>query len=116
MLGRVWLADVSGKTMVDVKDPSSGLKTALSRFNSALDSLEVSVNGHLENRRSIDAAEDEVQSVNQDRAELAENLDKSEARAARLESLNKEVSHRLVTAMETIRSVVDGKPSEQQKE
>jgi hypothetical protein len=48
-----------------------------------------------------------VQRVNADRAVLAEDLDKSGARGARLESVNKEVSHRLVAAMETIRGVID---------
>ncbi len=99
--------------MVVAKDQSSGLESAFKRFNKALDSLEISVNGHLEGRRSIEAAEDEVQSVNSDRVILAENLDKSEARAARLEGINKEVSRRLVTAMETIRNVVDPKSLEQ---
>jgi len=42
-----------------------------------------------------------------DRARLAHELDSSEARAERLEDANKEVSRRLVTAMETIRAVLD---------
>ena len=82
---------------------------ALSRFNSALVTLESTINGHLEGQRSIEDAETEVQSINFDRQELAENLDKSEARAARLEGINLEVSRRLVTAMESIRGVIDAK-------
>jgi hypothetical protein len=42
-----------------------------------------------------------------DRARLAEALDSASARAQRLESTNREVSRRLVTAMETIRAVLD---------
>ena len=45
--------------------------------------------------------------MNADRAKLATELDNSEARAERLEEANKEVSRRLVTAMETIRAVLD---------
>ena len=45
--------------------------------------------------------------MNADRAKLATELDSSEARAERLEEANKEVSRRLVTAMETIRAVLD---------
>ena len=40
-------------------------------------------------------------------AVLAQALDTSESRAERLEQANKEVSRRLITAMETIRTVVD---------
>jgi hypothetical protein len=46
-----------------------------------------------------------------DRSRLAEALDASAARAQRLEATNKEVSRRLVDAMEAIRTVLDG-PSE----
>jgi hypothetical protein len=48
-----------------------------------------------------------VQRMNADRARLAQELDNSEARGERLEEANKEVSRRLVTAMETIRAVLD---------
>ena len=42
-----------------------------------------------------------------DRARLAQELDNSEARGERLQEANREVSRRLVTAMETIRAVLD---------
>jgi len=42
-----------------------------------------------------------------DRARLAESLDNAEARAQQLESANREVSRRLVDAMESIRSVLE---------
>jgi hypothetical protein len=45
--------------------------------------------------------------MNADRSRLAQELDASEARAERLQDANKEVSRRLVTAMETIRAVLD---------
>ena len=45
--------------------------------------------------------------MNAYRTKLASELDNSEARAERLEEANKEVSRRLVTAMETIRAVLD---------
>lgn len=88
-------------------DAKSGLESALSRFNAALDSLEIAIDGQFEGRRSTQEAEDEVQRVNADRVALAESLDKSAARGARLEGVNKEVSTRLVAAMETIRGVID---------
>ena len=42
-----------------------------------------------------------------DRSRLAQELDQAEFRANRLEEVNREVSRRLVTAMETIRAVLD---------
>ncbi|AAL51493.1 hypothetical cytosolic protein [Brucella melitensis bv. 1 str. 16M] len=48
-----------------------------------------------------------MQRMNADRSRLAQELDQSEARAERLEAANREVSRRLVTAMETIRAVLD---------
>ncbi len=41
-----------------------------------------------------------------DRSRLAQSLDAAEARSARLEEANREVSRRLVAAMETIREVL----------
>ncbi len=99
--------------MLSESNDKPGFDEALSRFNSSLSKLETTINGHLEGQRSIQDAEIEVQGVNFDRGELAENLDKSEARAARLESINQEVSRRLVTAMESIRSVIDSRTVEE---
>ena len=61
----------------------------------------------LEHEQDYREAEAEVQRMNADRSRLAQELDNSEARAERLEEANKEVSRRLVTAMETIRAVLD---------
>jgi hypothetical protein len=43
----------------------------------------------------------------EDRSRIALELDQSQDRANRLEEANREVSRRLVTAMETIRAVLD---------
>ena len=58
-------------------------------------------------QKRVKVMETEVQRMNADRSRLAQELDNSEARAERLEDANKEVSRRLVTAMETIRAVLD---------
>lgn len=83
------------------------LREAIGRLDSAVDALEDAVGARLEKERDFGEAEAEVQRMNADRARLAKDLDKSEARAARLEEANREVSRRLVTAMETIRAVLD---------
>lgn len=83
------------------------LKEVIARLGRAMDSLEAAVTSRLEHEQDYSEAEAEVQRMNADRARLAQELDNSEARGERLEEANKEVSRRLVTAMETIRAVLD---------
>lgn len=82
-------------------------KSALDDLSKALSRLENIVDGRLEKERDFADAEEEVQRLNSDRSRLAQELDQSEERAGRLEEANREVSRRLVTAMETIRAVLD---------
>ena len=83
------------------------LKEVLARLGRAMDALDNAVVARLEHEQDYSEAEAEVQRMNTDRARLAQELDNSEARGERLEEANKEVSRRLVTAMETIRAVLD---------
>lgn len=83
------------------------LKEVIARLGRAMEALENAVAARLEHERDYSEAEAEVQRMNADRSRLAQELDNSEARAERLEDANKEVSRRLVTAMETIRAVLD---------
>lgn len=87
------------------EEPS--LKHLLDRMNRALKALEDSVEARAEQDGNYQEAEEEVQRLNADRSRLAAELDNSEAKAERLLAANKEVSRRLVTAMETIRAVLD---------
>jgi chromosome segregation ATPase len=83
------------------------LKEVISRLGKAIEALENAVAARLEKEHDYSEAEAEVQRMNADRARLSQELDSSEARATRLENANKEVSRRLVAAMETIRAVLD---------
>jgi hypothetical protein len=83
------------------------LKEVIVRLGKAIESLENAVVSRLDHDQDYSEAEAEVQRMNADRSRLAQELDNSEARAERLEEANKEVSRRLVTAMETIRAVLD---------
>lgn len=83
------------------------LKEVIARLGRAMDVLENAVAGRIEMEQDFLEAEAEVQRMNADRARLAQELDNSESRAERLEEANREVSRRLVTAMETIRAVLD---------
>lgn len=80
----------------------------LKRLAEALGALELAVEARLEREQFLGDAEAEVQRMGADRTRLAEALDGAAAKAQRLENTNKEVSRRLVDAMETIRAVLDG--------
>jgi predicted nuclease with TOPRIM domain len=83
------------------------LTQVLIRIDKALAQLNEVLDSNAEVRGEFKDAEEEVQRLNSDRSRLAGELDASEGRAERLEEVNKEVSRRLVTAMETIRAVLD---------
>ena len=83
------------------------LKEVIGRLGKALTSLEDAVEARLEHEQDFVDSDAELQRMNADRARLAQEIDKSEARAERLQEVNGEVSRRLVTAMETIRAVLD---------
>jgi hypothetical protein len=83
------------------------LKEAISRLGKAMDMLEDAVAARVERDQDNLETEAEVQRLNADRARLAQELDGAEARGERLQDANREVSRRLVTAMETIRAVLD---------
>ncbi|GHC77251.1 DUF4164 domain-containing protein [Limoniibacter endophyticus] len=83
------------------------LKEVIVSLENAMSRLEDAVALRLENELDYQEAEAEVQRMNADRSRLAQELDSSESKAERLEEVNKEVSRRLVTAMETIRAVLD---------
>lgn len=89
------------------KADRGNLAPALARLNEALTRLESAIDARLEREAALGDAEAEVQRMGADRTRLAESLDSAEARAIRLESTNREVSRRLVDAMEAIRSVLD---------
>lgn len=83
------------------------LREVLDRLSRAIEALEAAVDARLEEESDFSEAEAEVQRMGADRARLAQEIDKAEARAERLAEVNREVSRRLVTAMETIRAVLD---------
>ena len=87
------------------------LVEAFSKLNAAIETLEQRMEARLERESALEDAEAEVQRMGADRVRLAESLDAAQARSMQLEHVNKEVSRRLVDAMETIRKVVDSRHS-----
>ena len=83
-----------------------GLVAANARFDRVLARLTTSVrdlNGRLQRQQRLEV---DTQRLVHERARLATELDKTAARAKRLDDSAHEVSRRLVEAMETVRSVL----------
>jgi len=85
---------------------STGMDQAAERLSLAIDRLEAAIGRQAGARADKDSLETEIQALGADRARLADLLDKSEAKATRFKTINRDVSQKLVEAMETIRSVL----------
>ncbi len=83
------------------------IDTAIKRLQAALGHLEDAVDRRVEEDRRHGDLEAELHRIGGDRSRLAQTLDAAEARSARLEEANRDVSRRLVAAMESIRSVIE---------
>lgn len=83
------------------------VRGAIEELQGALAALETAIDRRFDRERNNAEVEGEVRRMNADRSRLAQELDQSQFRANRLEEVNREVSRRLVTAMETIRAVLD---------
>ncbi len=73
----------------------------------AVDALERDVEAVAQRLRDGIGADEQVQRMAEDRTRLARELDEATARANSLKDINRDVSNRLVSAMETVRSVID---------
>ena len=91
---------------------ASGAEQALRRLEAALAGLELAIERRLADRESAEGLGDEVQMLTADRARLAESLDQAQARAARLESLNRDASRRIGAAMEAISAALEATPED----
>lgn len=83
---------------------------ALRRLAEALTALEAAVDNQMDRRQRRLDSEAELQRANHDRSRLAQSLDATEARASRLEEVNRDVARRLVGVMEGVRSVLARRP------
>ena len=83
------------------------LQKASARLEAALGRLEAAIDVRAEREAVVRSVEEEIQRMTADRGRLAGELDTALSRTERLEHTNREVSRRLVAAMETIRSVIE---------
>ena len=90
-----------------MKPDEVSVKSALDQLTNAVNSLENAVGQRVDDQKGVEESKEELKSMLSDRTRLAEELDQAHLRANKLEEANREVSRRLVTAMETIRAVLD---------
>ena len=83
------------------------IETSLARLDAAIGRLAGAVERRSAFERDAGALQEELNRLGEDRSRLAQVLDRAEARSARLEETNREVSNRLVAAMESIRAVIE---------
>ena len=83
-----------------------GLNAAQARFDRAMARLDQSVKNLGTRLRQQNRIDVDTQRLVHERARLATELDKTAARAKRLDDSAHEVSRRLVEAMETVREVL----------
>jgi exonuclease VII small subunit len=84
----------------------TSVEAALERLEAAVSKVEDVVERRIEADRVHAGRDVEVQALSDDRSRLADELDASYARFARLETANREVSQRLDQAIDTIRLVL----------
>jgi chromosome segregation ATPase len=82
------------------------LSAALRRLDMAMASVEAASARVLDQRSAEADHEGEIAMLAEDRSRLANEMDEISARAARLETTNRDVARRLETAIDTIRDVL----------
>lgn len=83
------------------------LAQVMARLETAIDSLAGAVDRRLQSDQSQKSLQDQIQRLGEDRSLLASELDTQKMHRNTLEDANREVSRRLVAAMESIRTVLD---------
>lgn len=82
------------------------LDSAMERFSSAVDKLEATINRQVVRAQAAKRLQEEVDTLKEDRAGLAEELDQMRSEARRLNELNERASETLADAIEGIREVL----------
>lgn len=84
----------------------SKLDSAMGRFTGALDKLEAGINRQVLRAQTARGLQEEAETLKQDRALQAEEIDQLKAEARRLNELNERASETLADAIEGIREVL----------
>ena len=82
------------------------LDSAMERFSSAVDRLEATINRQVVRLQAAKSLQAQTDTLKEDRAALAEELDQMRSEARRLNELNERASETLADAIEGIREVL----------
>lgn len=85
---------------------TSSVEQSLQALDNAIGRLEAAIERRTQRRGESGDMEAEIQTLSADRAQLADNLDKANAKIESLETVYRDVSNRLVNAMETVSAVL----------
>jgi hypothetical protein len=84
------------------------IDAAARRLALAIDALDAALDRRLEADRSGATVSTQMQALGADRSRLASELDAATAINRRLEAANRAISHRLESAIDNIRAVING--------
>ncbi|NIJ40477.1 DNA repair ATPase RecN [Parvibaculum indicum] len=84
----------------------SKLDDAIQRFNGSLDRLEAAINRQSQRLEAARKLQGEIDTLQDDRSAMAEELDELKSEARRLNELNERASETLSNAIEGIREVL----------
>ncbi len=82
------------------------IERSLLRFNASLDAFEAALVRRKQTGQRVKSLENEVQTLTEDRSNLAQELDKVRAYASQLAKIHGKTDKRLDAAMENIRNVL----------
>jgi predicted nucleic acid-binding Zn-ribbon protein len=85
---------------------TSSVEQSMQALENAISKLEAAIERRCNRAAESTDMEAEIQTLSADRAQLADNLDKANAKIESLETVYRDVSNRLVTAMETVSAVL----------
>ena len=85
---------------------TTNVEQSLQALESAISKLEAAIERRMNRQAGSDDMQAEIQTLSADRVRLADNLDKATAKIESLEIVYRDVSNRLVTAMETVSTVL----------
>jgi FtsZ-binding cell division protein ZapB len=88
--------------MADERSIEAGVR----RLNAAMDALEIALGRHQANGKAVGDLEAELQSLSDDRSELAQQLDALRQQSAKLEQVNDNVARRLQSAIGAITDLI----------
>jgi len=90
-----------------VNTKGSGIEQSLTRFNAALDAFEAASMRRKQTGDTVETLNREIETLTEDRSNLAQELDKVRAFASKLDKIQGKAGKRLDVAMDNIRAALE---------